>query len=442
MVAGLGFGDEGKGATVDWLVRRHRAGAVVRYNGGPQAAHHVVDEAGRSHCFAQFGAGTLIPGVRTHIARNMVVDPLALVAEERALVAVGVSDGYPRLSVDPECVLVTPFHRIINQMQELARAENRHGSCGRGIAQARLDSETEGLPAVRVADALAPKKLAATLRLLWRMKLDLAEQIVDAHPARPGLAALLADLRRADRASLLTEAFADVFGKSGLSITAEPVLGDTVVLEGAQGVLLDRDHGFWPHVTPSRTTFVHAVSFLDTIGRPDELIRVGVIRAYATRHGAGPLPTEDADLTTARPDRDNRTHQWQGAFRLGWFDAVATRYALRACGGVDALVMNHIDQLAGLERVRLCTGYRRPDGKVWRDLEPPGHDPDERLAFTETIRDCRPEFVDLPGWSEADTGFEKFVSRVESAEGLASPVDAIAVGPRAGDRRLRRSGHL
>src|SRR5262245_25683269 len=122
ILAGLGFGDEGKGSLTDALARRRGEGAcVVRYNGGPQAAHYVVTPEGRSHCFAQLGSGSLTPGARTFLSRFMVVDPLALAREAEALASLGVSGALRRLTLDERCVVVTPFHKLVNRIQELAR---------------------------------------------------------------------------------------------------------------------------------------------------------------------------------------------------------------------------------------------------------------------------------------------------------------------------------
>jgi adenylosuccinate synthase len=398
-VAGLGFGDEGKGSVVDWLARRHGATAVVRYNGGAQAAHHVVTPEGRAHCFAQLGAASFVPGVRTHLSRFMVVDPLALAAEERAL---GLPDAYARLSADPDCVVVTPFHRAVNRIREAARGSGRHGSCGLGIAEARLDSERPGLPVVRLGDALDPARLRRTLRLLWYVKVDQAEQVAGAS------AALLADLRRPDRVEALVEAYGDVVRR--FRLTDAPDLGDRVVFEGAQGVLLDREHGFWPHVTPSDTTFAQAFALLDGDW---EAKRVGVLRAYHTRHGAGPLPTEDADLTRAVPDAHNADHPWQGPFRLGWFDGVLARYALRVVGGVDTLVVTNVDRLAG--RARVATEYEQAV-----DLE-------DRATRTAALFAARPRYVTC----DADSLLDGI------AEAAGRRVDVVSRGPTADDKVWR-----
>ncbi len=441
LVVGLGLGDEGKGSVVDALVRRHQAATVVRFNGGPQAAHHVVSPEGKLHCFSQFGAGTLVPGVRTHLGRFMAVDPLALAREDAALRAIGVSDALARLSVDPRCVVVTPVHRAINRIRELARGEARHGSVGIGVGEALLDAENAALPCVRVGDARDPGRLGATLRLLWRMKIDHAEQLA----ARGKNAAIdreLASLRRPEPNELLAASLDHLVHASGASLSEGPALdaGRVTVFEGAQGVLLDRDHGFFPHVTPSRTTFANADALLAEAPRALAVTRIGVLRAYATRHGEGPFVTEDAALTATTPDLHNGAAGFQGAFRVGWFDVVAARYALRVVGGVDWLAITNLDRLAGLARVKVCTAYASDDGGgILHDLPmncgAPAMSPEAGSALTLLLSRCRPVYTELPGWrSSGDVAASAFLRFLESPAALGTRVGMASWGPRAGDK--------
>src|ERR1700683_294605 len=169
IVCGLGFGDEGKGAVTDYLCSQDSADpahAVVRFNGGAQAAHNVVTADGRHHTFAQFGSGSSTPGVRTHLSRFMLVDPLALAAESAHLASVGVGDALGRLSIDRDALLTTPYHRAANRAREKARGQDRHGSCGMGIGEtARYALENPG-DAPRAADCSAPRTLARQLARL------------------------------------------------------------------------------------------------------------------------------------------------------------------------------------------------------------------------------------------------------------------------------------
>ena len=459
VVVGLGFGDEGKGSVVDALVRRHGATLVVRFNGGCQAAHHVVSPDGLVHCFSQFGAGTLVASVQTHLARFLAIDPLALEREEAALRGIGVEDAFERLTLDPRCVVVTPFHRAINRIRELSRGDARHGSVGLGVGEALLDAERDGLPTLRIGDALDPARLHATLRLLWRMKIDLAEQLTHrASSGSAGAAALdheLSLLRRPEPLEQLAESLIRLVRESGARLTDGPELAahDVTVFEGAQGVLLDRDHGFWPHVTPSRTTFEQARMLLDDARFAGGVTRVGVLRAYATRHGAGPFVTEDRELTATRPDVHNGAHAFQGTFRLGWFDAVAARYALRVGGGAPALALTNLDRLSGLDAIRVCTAYetesppsarlqgrlcweRRGGRVVLQDLlVAEGASFEDRAELSALLDRCRPVYTELAGWRSArDAEAEVFLRFLESPAGVGAPITRVSWGPRAGDQ--------
>ncbi len=170
VVVDLGYGDAGKGTVVDWLCTR-RCGeepvhAVVRFNGGAQAAHNVVTADGRHHSFAQFGSGTFTPGVRTHLSRHVLVDPLALIAEAGHLAALGVRDALDRLTVDRSALVTTPYHRAANRARETARGAGRHGSCGMGVGETMAYALAHGDEALRAGDCLCPRTVRRKLTLL------------------------------------------------------------------------------------------------------------------------------------------------------------------------------------------------------------------------------------------------------------------------------------
>ncbi|MGC0418651.1 adenylosuccinate synthetase [Embleya sp. AB8] len=407
-VVDLGFGDAGKGTTVDRLCARGRAQgrpvhAVVRFNGGAQAAHNVVTDDGRHHTFAQFGAGTFTPGTRTHLSRFMLVDPLALAAEAEHLRALGVADPLGLLTVDREALLTTPYHAAANRARELARGANRHGSCGMGVGETAAFALAHPDAAPRVADCDSAG--------LLRRRLGAVRDTLSAEFGTP----LGPDVEACVTAFL---AFGRAVRRTDRAYARELLRGGPVVFEGAQGVLLDEWHGFHPYTTWSTTTFANAETLVAEAG--EELYRLGVLRTHTTRHGAGPLPSEDAALTAALPDRYNGTGRWQGAFRVGHFDVVAHRYAVAVCGGVDGVALTHTDRLghAGLGVVRAYGGVEPAVGPV----------PDLGYAERQTGRmfAARPVLEQAPpaaAWPE-------FVG----AE-LGAPVTLISFGPRTGDKR-------
>ncbi|MEH0970092.1 adenylosuccinate synthetase [Micromonospora sp. CPCC 205546] len=399
-VVDLGYGDAGKGTVVDWLCATRPVHTVVRFNGGAQAAHNVVLRDGRHHTFAQFGAGTFHPGVRTHLSRHVVVDPLALAAEADHLTSVGVPDALDRLTVDGEALLATPYHRAANRAREIARGADRHGSCGLGVGEAVAYGLAHPDEAPRVADCRDPELLRRRLAALRdRLTAELgpldAPPVADCLPAFTGFAGRVAIVDR--------------------SWLAGALRAGTCVFEGAQGVLLDEWHGFHPYTTWSTTTFANAESLLAEAGLPGGATRIGVLRVVTTRHGPGPLVTEDPALPLADPH--NPTNPWQGRFRFGHFDAVAHRYALAAAGGVDGLALTHVD-LAG-PALRICRRYDTTDRLA---PGPPG-DLDRQAALTDRLLRSRPVYDDPPpDWAEA-----------VHAE-LGAPVVLTSHGPTAGDK--------
>jgi adenylosuccinate synthase len=442
VVCGLLFGDEGKGRVVDALVRRLGAREVVRFGGGPQAAHHVVAPDGRSHVFAQFGAGMLVPGTRARITRGMLVDPLALVREAEALAAVGVADALRRLAVDPRCRIVTPMQKLVGQMRELARGGDRHGSCGRGVGEAARDAAALGEQAPLVGDLLDAGRLTARLRFLYDVKLDHAEQLAEQHAGVPGIRERYDLLRTLDVHALAQDLHAVT--RSGLRVERDEALrrllrnGTSVVFEGSQGILLDAERGFTPHVTATDTTPRPALDLIAELAPDVEPLRLGVTRAYATRHGAGPFPTEDPGLSADDPC--NLFGEWQGPLRVGWPDLVLLRYAVAAAGGVDAVAVTCLDRAAGLGPLRAAEAYRLEDAAIGSPLfETSSGDqgrvvairageaaPIARAALTRALGAARPL------WREVGTPAD-FIHVIGGREGLNLPVALSTCGPTASD---------
>lgn len=363
LVADLGYGDSGKGGAIDALAAKYNAHTVVRYNGGAQAGHTVVTPEGESHTFAQFGSGTFIPGVATYLSKHFYFDPLALLNEEEHLRSVGVHDAYARLFVDKRALLLTPFARAANRLREILRGEERHGSCGMGIEETVSYAVLHPQDALHVGDTEDPPLLLRKLKL--QQEILRAEFV--AHTAffdeQGGTAKEEWNLLADDGAPLyvyshfiaICKKFRSVDEVSVAKLFQKP---GVVLFEGAQGVLLDQDFGFHPYTTWSDTTFAQAEQILDEYGFVGKRIRLGVLRAYATRHGKGPFVTESHELTLKLPDRYNVMNAWQQAFRVGWFDAVSSRYALVVVGGVDALVVTNVDRIFSIKEWRIAHAYQ------------------------------------------------------------------------------------
>lgn len=378
VVVDLGFGDAGKGAVVDRLCGKGPVRAVVRFNGGAQAAHNVVTADGRHHTFAQFGSGTL-RGVRTHLSRFMAVDPLALAAEADHLRALGVPDPYALLTVDRRARLTTPYHAAANRLRERARGAGRHGSCGMGVGETAAYDLAHPGDAPTVGDCASRTPL---LRRLRRLRDRLTDELgpLGAPPPEDCADAFTAF----GRAVRLTD---------GTALRRLARQGP-LVFEGAQGVLLDEWHGFHPYTTWSTTTFANAETLLAEAGAAGSARRVGVVRTYTTRHGPGPLVTEDAGLAAVLPERHNGHGRWQGAFRVGHFDAVAHAYAVEACGGVDALALTHVDAV-GRGPLRICRAYG-VDGRLVERI-PVAGGRELRPELTDSLLRARPAIWETPG---------------------------------------------
>lgn len=360
IVAGLAYGDEGKGSVVDYLVRKEKSCAVVRYNGGAQAGHRVVLADGREHIFAQFGSGTLVPGVRTHLSRFMIIEPIGMMREFEHLKELGFSDVFQRLTIEGDAPITTPFHIAAGRLQELHRGKTRYGSCGLGIGETVEDVRELGEDALFVKDIsntpLLRKKLFQ-IRERKRAKVkNWFEEIPKSEHSKHNWH-VLEDTKIIE---WCMERYAEFITHA--RVVDREFLGTLlkrggVVFEGAQGMLLDLDYGFHPYVTQSDISYRNAFTLLREAKFEDAVRRVGVIRGYFTRHGHGPFVTENKKLAELLPDSTNTTHEWQGEFRVGYFDTVMARYALEAIGGVDQLAITNLDRLIGIPDLEICTRY-------------------------------------------------------------------------------------
>jgi adenylosuccinate synthase len=368
---GLGFGDCGKGLYTDHLCRALQAHTVVRFNGGAQAGHNVVLADGRHHTFSQFGAGSFQAGVATVLASPVVVHPTALLVEHQALCRSGVADGLARLLIDARCRVTTPFHQAAGRLREWARGADAHGSCGVGVGetvrQALAAPAVTAAAALRYGDLLRPARALEQLEFLRdTLQRELADfappnaqaaqeqaMLADATLARRWLAAVAPCLRQAPPASV--DAVAARLARPG-----------SVLFEGAQGVLLDEWRGFHPHTSWSTVSTAAVEAVLRDAGieaaAAGQVQHLGVLRSYLTRHGAGPLPTQDASLD-ALAEPHNAGAGWQGAFRRGHPDAVLLRYALAAVGPLEGIVASHLDafeRVGGGAALRWCASYGVP----------------------------------------------------------------------------------
>lgn len=337
VTVGLGYGDEGKGATTEALVREFGAQLVVRYSGGAQCGHNVVGPSGKKHPFAQWGAGTFA-SARTHLMRQVIIDPLAMRKEAEALTAEGCRP-WELLTVDPHCLVTTPLHACVNRWLEKMRQgsgrDGRHGSCGMGIGETRSYWLWFG------EDSIFAEDLREGYNPRLMEKLDLLRQrLMLRYP----------ECHELYRFSVSQLAFMLSEPRLRFALSPPQLEGNaTVVFEGAQGVLLDERWGTAPHYTWSDVTPRNAVEAALAMGADVKVI--GVLRTYATRHGAGPLVGNPLPELF---DDGNPENPYQGGMRFAEHAQPDILQAIEACQDpsfapdsdsmLDALAINCLDQ--------------------------------------------------------------------------------------------------
>lgn len=451
-ITDLGFGDAGKGTITDFLARRYSAHTLVRYNGGPQAAHNVVCADGRHHTFSQFASGMFLPGTRTLLSRFMLINPLNMLKEARHLNACGVPDALERVQIDRRALVITPFQRALNRLRELARSADRHGSCGEGIGECMADFLQFGETVLFAGDLADRATLLKKLRFLQEIKqhefTELARFLPETEMVRQE-SALLADpgylADCLDVYSYFSTRVEIVDDTALRMLFARP---GTLLFEGAQGILLDENYGFSPYTTWSTTTCANAQTLLEENAYAGQVIRLGVMRTYATRHGAGPFPTEDPDLAASLPEAHNIWNNWQRAFRVGHCDLVASRYACEVNGKLDYLAITHADRLELLKDWRFCTtySYEGPPTSLSPYFE---HSADTIHAMrvrhpadlahqeqlTQRLRHCSPNYTLFSASSHPALTREKQQAGLAFIEEqLDLPIAITSYGPTAGEK--------
>ncbi len=381
-VLGAQWGDEGKGKIVDLLTAQFEI--VARYQGGHNAGHTVYVD-GRKFVLHLIPSGILHPGVVCIIGNGVVVDPAALFAELDQLQALGI-DVTGRLLVSDKAHVILPYHREMDVLSEARRGERKIGTTSRGIGPAYEDKIARR--GVRVGD-LADESADGPLVNAIRENVAARNRVVGDAAMR--WEDVLDDLRR------IWPRLRPLVADTSLYLHGAIKAGRRIMFEGAQGTLLDIDHGTYPFVTSSNATAGGAATGLG-IGPREVGAVLGVAKAYTTRVGEGPLPSE---LNDGVGERLRETGQEYGAStgrprRCGWFDAVAVRYAARI-NGLDALAITKMDVLDGIETLRVCTAYKCGDQVL-----------EEMPGDTAQLAACTPVYEDLPGWSEPTQGITRF----------------------------------
>ncbi|HSC95138.1 MAG TPA: adenylosuccinate synthase [Burkholderiales bacterium] len=412
VVVGAQWGDEGKGKIVDWLTDHARG--VVRFQGGHNAGHTLVI-GGRKTVLHLIPSGILRKDVACYIGNGVVLSPQALIEEIEMLEAAGV-DVQSRLKVSEACPLILPYHAALDQAREAAKGAGKIGTTGRGIGPAYEDKVARR--AIRLQDLFHRERFATKLRETLEYHNFVLGQYF--HAGRVDFEQTLdATLRLAERIRPLV---ADV---PRLLYEAEKA-GHNLLFEGAQGTLLDVDHGTYPYVTSSNCVAGAAAAGAG-IGPRQLHYVLGVTKAYTTRVGSGPFPTElDDDIGRRLARRGNEFGATTGRpRRCGWFDAAALKRSIQI-NGVSGLGVTKLDVLDGMESVQLAVGYRVNGGRS--DILPAG---------AEALAECEPVYEEMRGWKESTVGLTRFgqlpgaaqdyLKRIETI--LEVPIDLISTGP-------------
>src|SRR6266540_5177058 len=415
-VLGAQWGDEGKGKIVDLLTPHFSI--VARYQGGHNAGHTVYVN-GAKFILRLIPSGILHPGITCVIGNGVVVDPSALFAEVDELAKNGIDVG-ARIVVSDKAHLILPYHRDLDLLSEARRGERKIGTTSRGIGPAYEDKIARR--GIRVGDLADVHGLEQDVRdnVTARNRL-VQDNNMDWKPVLEQLLKHAARIRPMIR---------DV----SLMLSEATQNGQSILFEGAQGTLLDIDHGTYPYVTSSNATIGGVCTGL---GVPPKAIGkvLGVTKAYTTRVGEGPLPTE---LTGDIGNRLRETGQEFGAVtgrprRCGWYDAVAVRYAA-GINGLDGLALTKLNVLDGLERIDLCTSYRC-NGRTLTDFP----------SDVGQLAACEPVYESMPGWSAPTAGVRRFdqlpeaarkyIARLEEVSGV--PAAIVSTGSERDDTILR-----
>jgi adenylosuccinate synthase len=426
MIVGGQWGDEGKGKVVDLLAGSFPA--VVRSNGGHNAGH-TVRFADRRFALHLVPSGVIHGGATCYLAAGMVVDPAALLTELDGLAAEGVSSA-GRVFLSPRATLILPTHRALDLAREGVRGSGRIGTTGRGIGPAYADlSQRRALRAFLLSD---PARLTEHARSVMEEHNRELTRLLDAEPV--DVESALAGLRQA------AVRLAPLLREVGPALELHAARGDRILFEGAQGVLLDLSHGTYPYVTSS--SCLPAAAAVSCGVGPALLGPVlGVMKAYVTRVGGGPFPSELEGPTGDRiRDRGVEFGTTTGRpRRCGWFDAVAARYAVRVAG-IDAVALMKLDVLDGFDQLQVVVAYELANGETL-DTVPP--DPQQLEAV-------RPRLETLPGWrtptagvtDEADLPAEaqRYLAYLEDRLGV--PVVLVSTGPRREETLLRGTTRL
>ena len=481
ILCGMQFGDEGKGTFVDYLAHEKNIDCIVRYNGGSQASHTVITEEGIKHKFSQLGSGMFLEKCHTYITENMVINLDNLLVEMEVfsnITGISIPSLIERIHIHENCFIVTPYHKLINKLREFSKGTNRRGTVGTGVSEVMylvnesklcMSKPTLGLQVKDIFNTNADKPIIHKLEelqnyvqqfydnnkdVIWKnvpeeMKKDLEKEI-------NFLLEPNAFLKISER---YIAKFQDVPGDIDLSKCIYNIYETTLrkncksaIFEGSQGLLIDGIYGIKPNTTFLDTTNNFA---LDISYYRDNIKKIGIAKAFTSRHGLGVFPTESTSVASKISDENQEETFWNGKIRFGWFDAILFRYA-QSINNVDEIYLSSLDKLSSFETIKICNEYVY-NGSVDETFKQifNYYIANEKVIITDIkqssedlgkyLKQCTPEYIKVNGWkkslsniyskSELPIECKGYIFLIEML--INVPITIISVGPtRANKIRL------
>lgn len=475
ILCGMQFGDEGKGTFADYLAYEKDIDCVVRYNGGSQASHTVITPSGILHKFSQLGSGMFLEKCHTYITENMVVNLENLFIEIEVFsdkTGISISDLMERIHIHENCFIVTPYHKLINKLREFSKGDNRRGTVGTGVSEVRyLLAEPKNFPyepplGLQVKDVFneyshnpiigrmealqnyVSEFYQNNKEVIWRNVPEEMKKVLETE-----INLLLEPNSFLKISSIFIEkikqALININFEKSVYSTYELTLRKnytSAIFEGSQGLLIDGTYGIKPNTTFLDTTNHFA---LDISYYRDNIKKVGIAKAFMSRHGLGVFPTESSEVSSKISDENQDESFWNGKIRFGWFDTVLLKYAQKI-NQVDELFISSIDRLDDFENIRICDEYiyleETVDEKFREIFEyyillngqvhitAIKHSCEELGKYLEK---CTPNYISIRGWKTSLSGITdktelpleciEYIKAIEIITGI--PVTLISVGP-------------
>lgn len=471
---GMQYGDEGKGSFIDWLTYHVNADCIVKYNGGSQASHTVLQPDGKFHKFSQLGSGMFKKDCHTYITEDMIVNPENILREIEYFSAQNdenIEDIINRIHIHENCWVVTPYHKLLNRMRELSLGDNRRGSVGTGVSEVPILCDVKngeyhkGL-GVQMKDLFFPSiipLIGCLEELQYYVKTFYIENEKNIWTNCPDdLKDSMHDMIDSLLSPKTFMKIADIYDlnlrKKPLNQNLKKCLYNNyentlrkekiVIWEGSQGFLIDKNYGIAPNITNLVTTNEPA---LDIAYLRDDITKIGITKAFCSRHGIGVFPTEDTFLNDFIIDNNQDESYWNGNPRYGWFDAVLFRYAA-AVNKPDEIFLSSLDKLNGLEKIKICKEYIY-NGKIDKEFENIfiyHINKKEEIIITdikknnprmkEFLSKCQPVYLEIHGWDNLNIHNQKDVWNkcrdfiLELELNIKHQIKVISIGPTRNDK--------